>query len=76
MMISQSETKMREPIPSVSPNEINGDLLRNLVGLDARVVLEIGANDGSHTNNLFSTFPNAKIYAFEPEFTGDREIQG
>jgi len=67
MMIPQSETKMREPIPSVSPNEINGDLLRNLVGLDACVVLEIGANDGSHTNKLFSTFPNAKIHAFEPD---------
>jgi FkbM family methyltransferase len=58
---------MREPLPPITSDKVTGELLRNLVGIDARVVLEIGANDGSSTHMLLNAFPQAKIYAFEPD---------
>lgn len=33
---------------------------------DAKVVVEIGANNGNDTQRLADRFPNATIYAFEP----------
>jgi FkbM family methyltransferase len=39
----------------------------NYIGRDARVILEIGANDGSTTNEFLSNFPDVMVYAFEPD---------
>jgi FkbM family methyltransferase len=54
-------------MPPITPGAINPFYLQELVGKAAPVILEIGANDGSHTREFLKLFPNAKIYAFEPD---------
>jgi FkbM family methyltransferase len=51
----------------VIPGEISPDSLRDLLGTDAPVILDIGANDGTHTKTFLKLFPKAIIYAFEPD---------
>lgn len=34
--------------------------------IDAKIIIEIGANNGGDTGKLLNQFPNAIIYAFEP----------
>ncbi len=58
---------MNQPLPPISLDEIGPDYLRALVGVDARVVLEIGAHHGWHTAWFLQLFPRATIYAFEPD---------
>src|ERR1700691_421767 len=58
---------MSQSIPTVTPGSISSDYLVELLGTDAPVILEIGANDGLHTLGFLRLFPNAKIYAFEPD---------
>jgi FkbM family methyltransferase len=55
------------PLPPVTPGVMNLSYLRQLVGSDASVILEIGAHDGSQTLQLLTLFPNARIFAFEPD---------
>jgi tRNA G46 methylase TrmB len=55
------------PLPPIIPGVINPDYLRHSVGIEAAVILEIGANDGSHTGQLLKLFPRATIFAFEPD---------
>jgi 2-O-methyltransferase len=55
----------RSPPLRSSPLDLR--YLQDLVGADARVILEIGANDGSHTVEFLRLFPDARIYAFEPD---------
>jgi FkbM family methyltransferase len=55
------------PPPPISYEEITGDYLSKLVGGNARVILEIGAHHGWHTEAFLRLFPNAVIYAFEPD---------
>jgi FkbM family methyltransferase len=48
-------------------DELNFDYLQALVG-DARgAIVEIGANNGDDTRRLLDAFPNAPVYAFEPD---------
>lgn len=58
---------MQAPLPPVTPGAIGPLYLQKLVGKAAPVILEIGANDGSHTLEFLKLFPNARIYAFEPD---------
>ena len=58
---------MSETLPPLTCGQIGPEILRSLVGRDARTVLEIGANDGSHTRMLLQAFPQAALYAFEPD---------
>jgi 2-O-methyltransferase len=58
---------MSQPIPPVTPGSVSSAYLLQLLGTNAPVILEIGANDGSHTLSFLRLFPNAKIYAFEPD---------
>lgn len=58
---------MNQPLPPVSYDQISADLLRTLVGADARVIVEIGAHHGWHTDWFLKIFPRATIYAFEPD---------
>ena len=56
--------------PELTPvRRENFDLneLMPLLGKDDPVILEVGANDGSHTALFLELFPRAKIYAFEPD---------
>jgi FkbM family methyltransferase len=58
---------MAASLPPVSHEQISLDYLHDLVGGDARVILEIGAHHGWHTAAFLKVFPNATIYAFEPD---------
>jgi FkbM family methyltransferase len=58
---------MTNLLPPIHPGVINPYYLRELIGPRARVIVEIGANDGSHTLQLLNLFPDAKIFAFEPD---------
>jgi 2-O-methyltransferase len=53
--------------PPVSPGELDRLYLKQLLGADAALILEIGANDGTHTSRFLTDFPSATIYAFEPD---------
>ena len=52
---------------SILPGEIDRPYLQKLLGADTALILEIGANDGAHTERFLSDFPNAAIWAFEPD---------
>jgi len=54
-------------LPPISPEKVSLNHIRALIGVNARVILEIGAHHGWHTAWFLKTFPNATIYAFEPE---------
>jgi FkbM family methyltransferase len=54
-------------LPPITQGAIDTSYLRNLVGEAARVIIEIGANNGLSTLSFLEMFPNAKIYAFEPD---------
>jgi FkbM family methyltransferase len=58
---------MIETLPPVSPGELDPHYLKQLLGADAALILEIGANDGTHTSRFLTDFPSATIYAFEPD---------
>jgi 2-O-methyltransferase len=53
--------------PQVSYSEITADLLRESAGRPDPLILEIGANDGGHTQWFLETFDNPTIYCFEPD---------
>jgi FkbM family methyltransferase len=54
-------------LPPVSREQIGFDYIRHLIGGDARTILEIGANDGLDTAQFLAFFPQAAIWAFEPD---------
>ncbi len=56
-----------EDIAPIVWDEIGADLISKMVNSDAPVILEIGANNGAHTLWFLEIFPNATIYAFEPD---------
>jgi 2-O-methyltransferase len=58
---------MAIPLSAISPGPIDFDELQRLIGADARVVLEIGAHHGWHTNIFLQKFPRATVHAFEPD---------
>jgi hypothetical protein len=58
---------MTSPLPPIIYEEISLDYIRQLIGADARVVIEIGAHHGWHTAAFLKAFSNATIYAFEPD---------
>lgn len=58
---------MASPLPPISYEEISLNYIRQLIGSDARVVVEIGAHHGWHTGAFLMAFSNATIYAFEPD---------
>lgn len=58
---------MVEALPPINVGELGNALLKDLLGTDAPVILEIGANDGSHTAQFVNLFPKAKVFAFEPD---------
>jgi FkbM family methyltransferase len=54
-------------LPPVNDGELSASQLRDLVGKDAPLILEIGANDGTHTKWFKDVFPDAIIHCFEPD---------
>lgn len=47
------------------PGPISKSTIRELVGRDDPLILEIGCNDGSDTAELLTTFPRCEIHCFE-----------
>lgn len=41
--------------------------LQNIIGQDAKIILEIGGHYGEDTMRFYKYFPNSKIYSFEPD---------
>ncbi|AXK81769.1 FkbM family methyltransferase [Pseudolabrys taiwanensis] len=58
---------MIEALPPINVGQLGDALLKHLLGTDTPVILEIGANDGSHTVQFVDLFPKATVYAFEPD---------
>jgi FkbM family methyltransferase len=58
---------MSGSIPPINFAKLGKIYLRHLLGRDAQLILDIGANDGSDTFRFVSLFPNATVYAFEPD---------
>jgi len=58
---------MASPLPAIKPGLIDAAYFRSVVGIDAKVIVEIGANNGGHTGDFLKMFPSAKIYCFEPD---------
>jgi len=56
-----------DDLPPVIPDPIDFDVIRALVGADARVILDIGANNGWHSAQFSRMFPQAAIHSFEPD---------
>jgi FkbM family methyltransferase len=51
----------------ISPGVLTGAEIRELLGKDAPVILDIGANCGQTTAELLKALPRATIFAFEPD---------
>ncbi|MEL6119867.1 MAG: FkbM family methyltransferase [Pseudomonadota bacterium] len=49
------------------PGQITFEDIKSWVGKEDAVILEIGANDGTDTKRFAETFPQARIFAFEPD---------
>lgn len=58
---------MIESLPAINVGQMGNALLKYLLKTDAPVILEVGANDGSHTVQFVDLFPNATVWAFEPD---------
>ena len=56
---------MASPLPPISYEEINLDYIRHLIGANAKVIVEVGAHHGWHTQAFLKTFSKARIYAFD-----------
>jgi FkbM family methyltransferase len=51
----------------ISPGALSAAEIRQLVGKDDPVIIEVGANCGQTTVELLKAMPGATIFAFEPE---------
>jgi 2-O-methyltransferase len=51
----------------ISPGALSAAEIRQLVGKDDPVIIEVGANCGQTTIELLKAMPGATIFAFEPE---------
>jgi FkbM family methyltransferase len=51
----------------ISPGALSAAEIRQLVGKDEPVIIEVGANCGQTTVELLKAMPGATIFAFEPE---------
>lgn len=58
---------MSGSIPPINIGQLGWAYLCQFLERDTQLILEIGANDGSHTDEFVRLFPNATIYAFEPD---------
>jgi 2-O-methyltransferase len=54
-------------LPPVSDGNIEGDELVRLLGRADPVILDIGCNNGFHTNWFLELFAGSRVYAFEPD---------
>jgi FkbM family methyltransferase len=50
------------------PNPLTMEAIREMVGRDDPIILEIGANNGKTTAQFLATFPQGRLYCFEPDW--------
>lgn len=60
----------RPPAPPVTDGKLEGAELVRLIGREDPVILDIGCNDGFHTNWFLELFAQARVYSFEPDPRG------
>lgn len=48
-------------------SSLQPDRIRELIRSESPLILDIGSNDGEHTQMFLDLFPYARVYAFEPE---------
>lgn len=49
------------------PNRLSPQELRDCLGEDPKLIVEIGCNDGQDTMSFIQAFPQCKVVAFEPD---------
>jgi FkbM family methyltransferase len=54
-------------MPPISYTDITKEQIRQYVGKENPVILEIGCNDGTHTKWFLEAFAQPHIYCFEPD---------
>lgn len=54
-------------LPLLDRDGIKAEHLREILTRDDPLILEIGANDGEHTEWMLGLFPRCEIHCFEPE---------
>lgn len=54
-------------LPEIDRGGVKGEHLVDVVAKDDPLILEIGANDGEHTEWMLKLFPRATLHCFEPE---------
>ena len=53
--------------PIVTPGSIKDETLLKLIGRQDPVILDIGSNDGQHTQRFLDLFKEGRVYSFEPD---------
>lgn len=48
-------------------SSLQPERIRELIRSESPLILDIGCNDGEHTQMFLDLFPYARVYAFEPE---------
>ena len=54
-------------IPSVNHEPLTFEQIRALVGRDDPTIVEVGANVGQDTRRFLGTFPEGRVFCFEPD---------
>jgi 2-O-methyltransferase len=54
-------------LPPITFSDISKEFLREVVGKENPIILEIGCNDGTHTLWFLEAFKNPTVYCFEPD---------
>ena len=62
-------------LPSVEKGEITETVLLECIGKRDPVIIEIGANDGTHTDWFRKLFPKSTIHCFEPDERASRQFR-
>lgn len=53
--------------PIITPGSINDETLIKSIGREDPVILDIGCNEGQHTQWFLDLFNEARVYSFEPD---------
>jgi FkbM family methyltransferase len=63
-------------LPPVMAGKLGGEDLVRLVGRPDPVILDIGCNDGGHSQWFLDLFAGARVYAFEPDPRAAKAFRG
>jgi FkbM family methyltransferase len=66
-------TPVRDDGATVRSGALGFAEIRTLVGRDDPVVVEIGANNGTHTSLFLDTFPHGRVHCFEADARAARK---